>query len=102
MKRVISTSITKPVQAAEGDIGGLEDEINVLEDDFEFVTNGFLQLQRMGKDYENSARAILLELSGNVAAARTAIAEELGGGAPADEPAPEPEPEGEPAPPPEE
>ena len=64
------------ITAAEGD-SQLIDEMDILKDDFNFIITGFEQLERMGKDKENEARAILLELSGNIASVRSQVAEAL-------------------------
>ncbi len=64
------------IMSAESD-SGIQEEFDNLKDDFNFILEGFEQLTRLGKDKENEAHAMLLELSGNVANIRSAMAEAL-------------------------
>lgn len=75
MKRMISSS-SKPVTAAEAN-EVLDDAIAELKANVDYVIEGFEKLGRDGKEGQNTAQQILLELSAAVENAVQSVASAL-------------------------
>ena len=78
MKRMIYNS-TRPVTAAE-ESEVLDDAIAELKANFDYVVEGFEKLGRDGKDGQNRAQQILLELSSAVEGAVASVAQSFTSG----------------------
>lgn len=80
MKKLrINSSIeanTQPVVAAE-ESEVLDDAIEELKQNFDYVIEGFEKLGREGKEGQNQAQAILLELSAAIETASQSVAAEI-------------------------
>ena len=77
MKRIITASNRRPVQAAETEKEDtrVADMISLLKDDFDYALEGFEKLERIG-DIE-SALGIMQELSDNINIAIQQSAEQI-------------------------
>lgn len=78
MKRMIYSS-TRPINAAEEN-EVLDDAIAELKANFDYVVEGFEKLGREGKDGQNRAQQILLELSAAIENAVAGVAQSFTSG----------------------
>ena len=74
MKKMIYNS-SKITAAEESEV--LEDAIDELQSNFDYVVDGFEKLGREGKEGQNTAQSILLELSSAIENASRQIAEAI-------------------------
>lgn len=80
MKKVISSTIQKPVQAAEGEQGSdkLQAALDNLNDDFDYIISGLERLERQGANGANDAMMIAENLSGALQSVMSEVASHIG------------------------
>lgn len=82
MKKMIYSSSEPVVAAEESEV--LDDAISELKANFDYVVEGFEKLGRNGKEGQNTAQQILLQLSASVEDAVRGVAEAFTGGSSAE------------------